>query len=75
MISMPADWPLWPYLPLRHVSQRDADGLPKLGFLVDSNSFTVYVGCVGCAAEVIRSGEKEEHETAQEVIAAGWRVD
>jgi len=81
-ISNPSHWNLWPYLPLI----RDTTSDHELGVMVDLNGG---VGITGFSATVFLTNlftlpqrleellalPKEVFDTAEELIAAGWRVD
>ena len=81
-LTSPARWPLWPFLP---VVRRRGDGL-DLGVLFDAGRA---LGRTGYSATVFRVNlflvprhldallalPKETFDTAEEVLAAGWRVD
>jgi len=81
-ISNPSLWNLWPYLPLI----RDTTSVRELGVMVDLHG---RVGITGFSATVFLTNlftlpqqldellalPKEVFDTAEELIAAGWRVD
>ena len=78
----PRRWPLWPFLPLI----RKAEAVVDLGVLFDARHA---LGLTGLSATVFKTNlfliprrlegllslPKETFDTAEEVLAAGWRVD
>jgi hypothetical protein len=82
-LGTPQLWPLWPYLPL---VRRWPRGIEELGVLID---FRGTSGRTGYRATVFLTNlfelpdseeallrlNREVYDTADEVAAAGWRVD
>ncbi len=82
IITSPPLWVAWPFLPL---VRRTADGL-ELGGLFDARGavgLTGYSACVfACNLFVLPATlaaflalPREAHDTAEEMLAAGWRLD
>ena len=81
-MTSPTRWPLWPFLP---VIRTNGDTL-DLGVLFDARHA---LGLIGLSATVFQTNlfliprqletllalPKETFDTAEEVLAAGWRVD
>jgi hypothetical protein len=82
LLVTPAAWPFWPFLPLVRLSR----GTVEVGVLFDARGC---VGRTGYSATVFRTNlflvprcldrllalPREAFDTADEVVAAGWRVD
>jgi len=62
--------------PLRHATKQDREhpSIPHLGFLAADHGFKVYVGVMYEAIH-LDALPVEEYQDAEEVYAAGWRVD
>jgi len=82
MLTSPRRWPLWPFLPL----VRPADDGLDLGLLFDAGralglteySATVFKTNLFLAPrhlDALLALPREAFDTAEEVLAAGWRVD
>jgi hypothetical protein len=83
VLATPAAWPVWPFLPV--VRRRDGAD-EELGVLFDA---VRAVGLTGFSATVFRTNiftlpptlagllalPREVYDTADELVAAGWRVD
>lgn len=81
-VSQPVLWPWWPFLPVvRRINQRIEDGfvfdtLRCLG--MTGYSATVFIGNIYTLPESLQGlleQPKEVFDTAEELVAAGWRVD
>ena len=81
-LTCPTRWPLWPFLP---VVRRGGNGL-DLGVLFDAGRaldvtgysatvFRVNLFLIPRHLEALLALPKETFDTAEEVLAAGWRVD
>lgn len=82
VITTPPLWVAWPFLPL----VRHTDGGTKLGVLFDARGA---VGLTGYSATVFRANlfalpgtlaallalPRDVHDTAEDLLAAGWRLD
>lgn len=82
LMSTPALWPVWPFLPL----VRRRDGGEQLGLLYDGFHLT---GRPGSSATVFLCNlfeipareidflalPREAYDTVEEIYASGWRVD
>lgn len=74
-MKKPGQWARNPYCPLKHISRKDARGYPLLGYLTSIHGFTVFHGILGLKARGLYGDKSEEYKSAEEVYAAGWRVD
>lgn len=77
-------WPVWPLLPVQHVSRKEPDGcgMNLLGFMCEAGMTgqaapKVYVGSMYFRTEGKRLEELpvEDYPNLEAVIAAGWRVN
>lgn len=87
MLTEPVDWPNWPVLPVK----RNKPGWPELGVVIDlaglghdSQGVTVWQMNMHEAAVIARHSPNDfvdrtaahvHFDTAEEAVAAGWRVD
>lgn len=81
-VTTPALWPAWPFLPV----VRRTRGPEELGVLFDARGAC---GRTGYSATVFAANlfalpptlaaflalPRESHDTAEELLAAGWRID
>ena len=82
LVSTPALWPAWPFLPV----VRRTRGAEELGLLFDARTA---LGLTGYSATVFHAnlfalpptlrallyGPREVFDTAEELLTAGWRID
>lgn len=81
-MSTPALWPAWPFLPV----VRRTNGIEELGLMYDARgtanqtgySATVFLGnlfALPPTEAAFLNLPREVYDDAEEVAAAGWRVD
>lgn len=70
MVQTPADWPMWPYLPLKrpdHVAGVMFGDPPAGG------PYTVYL--TNMWRPDLANAETEVYDTPEALVDAGWKVD
>ena len=81
-LTTPALWPCWPFLPV----VRRTGGREELGVVFDARSVCGRTGFSACvfltnvfalppAVDEFLALPREMHDSAEELFAAGWRVD
>ena len=82
VVATPALWPVWPFLPVvRRTAGREEHGLlfdamgtaSKTGYI--ASVFACNLFLLPPTFEEFFALPKEVYDTAEELIAAGWRVD
>lgn len=85
MMKRPSEWPKWPFLPVKRSRE---EGVPEVGMLVDSQSYSLvdsqsYSTAVflmdryklPVTKEWLKFATKIEYESYEAIIADGWVVN
>lgn len=75
MMHREADWPAWPFLPLKHRDKPDPvfPGMRLTAMLATGQGATVFIGNIFFG--INDQTPREEYNTFEEVLDAGWIVD
>lgn len=72
------NWPRWPCLPVKRYPK---DAMMESGFLIDDNTYTVYIGSIFRLKSNVDLGtqikdmKQYKYKSAEEIVEDGWIVD